>query len=162
MAKPRSTFVCQNCGAVSNRWQGRCESCGEWNTIVEEAPSSGIGGQGAKAGRPGRLFGLEGLASTAGEPPRVVSGLGELDRVSGGGFVPGSVLLMGGEPGIGKSTLLLQCCACLAQAGSRVAYISGEEATGQIRLRARRLGVSDAGVSLAAATNVEDFVATLG
>ena len=162
MAKTRPAFVCQNCGAVTTRWQGRCEGCGDWNTIVEETPTTGIGGQIAKSGRAGRLFALEGLASETAEPPRVVAGLPELDRVTGGGFVPGSVLLIGGEPGIGKSTLLLQACAGLAGRGSKVAYISGEEATGQVRLRAARLGVTDAKVALAAATNVEDVVATLG
>ncbi len=162
MAKPRATFVCQNCGAVTNRWQGRCEACGEWNTIIEESDSAGIGGQIARKGRKGRLFALEGLASTGAEPPRVATGIEELDRVTGGGFVPGSVLLIGGEPGIGKSTLLLQACARLADRGSKVAYISGEEAMGQVRLRAERLGLSQAPVALAAATNVEDIVATLG
>lgn len=162
MAKTRSTFVCQNCGTVTNRWQGRCEACGEWNTIVEESEAAGIGGQIARKGRKGRLFALEGLAGTAEEPPRIATGLAELDRVTGGGFVPGSVLLIGGEPGIGKSTLLLQACAALAAAGQRVGYISGEEAVGQVRLRADRLGLRNAPVALATATNVEDIVATLG
>ncbi len=162
MSKPRANFVCQNCGAVTNRWQGRCDACGEWNTIIEESEGAGIGGQIARKGRKGRLFALEGLSSPTAEPPRIVAGLPELDRVTGGGFVPGSVLLMGGEPGIGKSTLLLQACAGLAAAGGRVAYISGEEAVGQVRLRAERLGLSGAPVRLAAATNVEDIVATLG
>ncbi|UDL95437.1 DNA repair protein RadA [Lichenihabitans sp. PAMC28606] len=161
MTKPRASFVCQNCGAVSNRWQGRCDACGEWNTIVEESAVSGIGGQIARKARKGRLFALEGLSAETAEPPRTPVGMGELDRVTGGGFVPGSVLLIGGEPGIGKSTLLIQACAKLARTGVRVAYISGEEASAQVRLRAERLGLSGAPVELAAATSVEDIVATL-
>ena len=161
MVKPRATFVCQNCGAVTNRWQGRCDACGEWNSIVEEAPAAGIGAALVRKGGKGRLFALEGLASDAPEPPRIATGLDELDRVTGGGFVPGSVLLVGGEPGIGKSTLLLQACARLAERGARVGYISGEEATAQVRLRAERLGLARAPVELAAATGVEDIVATL-
>ena len=162
MVKSRATFVCQNCGAVTNRWQGRCDACGEWNSIVEETPAQGIGGAIARKLGKGRLFAMEGLASQTPQPPRLPTGIAELDRVTGGGFVPGSVLLVGGEPGIGKSTLLLQACAAMASAGMRVAYISGEEATAQVRLRAERLGLSGAPVELAAATSVEDIVATLG
>lgn len=121
----------------------------------------GIGAATVRKARKGRLFALEGLAATGEEPPRTPVGLPELDRVTGGGFVPGSVLLLGGEPGIGKSTLLIQACAHLARAGSRVAYISGEEAVAQVRLRAQRLGLAGASVELAAATAVEDIVATL-
>ena len=162
MSKSRATFVCQNCGAVSSRWQGKCDACGEWNTLLEEGAASGIGAAIARKARKGRLFALEGLASSGAEPPRTAVGIGELDRVTGGGFVPGSVILLGGEPGIGKSTLLIQACAKLAQSGGRVAYISGEEAVAQVRLRADRLGLAQAPVALAAATSVEDIVATLG
>ncbi len=161
MSKSRATFVCQNCGAVSSRWQGKCEACGEWNTLVEEGVASGIGAAIARKGRKGRLFALEGLAASGEEPPRTAVGIDELDRVTGGGFVPGSVILLGGEPGIGKSTLLIQACAKLALRGGRVAYISGEEAVAQVRLRADRLGLAQAPVELAAATSVEDIVATL-
>lgn len=160
MARPRSVFICQNCGAVSNRWQGRCDACGEWNTIVEEVASGPGSAPGRPAGR-GRIFAFEPLRGEAADVPRIVTGLGEVDRVTGGGFVPGSVLLMGGEPGIGKSTLLIQACAALARAGRRAVYISGEEAVAQVRLRADRLGLSDAPVELAAETHVEDIVATL-
>ena len=163
MAKPRSNFVCQSCGAVSNRWQGKCESCGEWNSITEEAGASGIGAQAARmpgAGG-GRVFALEGLSGAAQAAPRILSGMGELDRVTGGGFVPGSVILVGGEPGIGKSTLLIQACAALAGRGSRVVYISGEEAVAQVRLRAERLGLAKNPVELAAETSVDDIIATL-
>ena len=124
MSKSRSTFICQNCGGVSNRWQGKCESCNEWNSIVEEGASAGIGAMAARNARPGRAIALEGLAGDTRAAPRVVSRIGELDRVAGGGFVPGSVILLGGEPGIGKSTLLIQACAALANQGHRVVYIS--------------------------------------
>src|SRR4051794_8048981 len=161
MARTRANFVCQNCGAVTNRWQGRCESCGEWNTIVEEAPASGIGARAAQGAVPGRVLDVEGLTGYSRPDPRVETGIAELDRVTGGGFVPGSVLLLGGEPGIGKSTLLLQACAAMAARGQRVVYVSGEEAIPQVRLRAIRLGLAQAPVELAAATNVEDIVTTL-
>jgi DNA repair protein RadA/Sms len=161
MAKTRANFVCQSCGAVTQRWQGKCESCGEWNSITEESTGSGIGGQAAQKARKGRVFLLEGLSGETKSAPRIISTIGELDRVTGGGFVPGSVILLGGEPGIGKSTLLIQACATLARQGHRVCYISGEEAVAQVRLRAERLGLADAPVELAAETSVEDIVATL-
>ncbi len=160
MARRTLTFVCQNCGAVYGRWQGKCEACGEWNTIAEESGAeTPVPG---RAARKGRLFALEPLAGTAHEAPRLASGLAELDRVTGGGFVRGSVLLVGGDPGIGKSTLLIQAAAALAHAGHRVVYISGEEAVAQVRLRADRLGLGAAKVELAAETSVEDIIATLG
>ncbi|MGL4729672.1 MAG: DNA repair protein RadA [Bosea sp. (in: a-proteobacteria)] len=165
MAKgPR--YTCQNCGAVYQRWQGKCDACGNWSTISEEvaasaAPVGRAGGKNAKA----RVFALESLTGESAEAPRISSGIAELDRVTGGGFVPGSVLLIGGDPGIGKSTLLTQACAIMAKAGETsgagVVYVSGEEAVAQVRLRASRLGLADAPVGLAAETNVEDIVATL-
>ena len=161
MARSQSSFACQKCGAVTNRWQGRCEACGEWNTILEEGAAAGIGAQAARAARKGRVFALEGLIGETRPAPRVTSGIGELDRVTGGGFVPGSVLLLGGEPGIGKSTLLIQACAALGAQGRRVVYISGEEAVAQVRLRAERLGLAQCPVELAAETSVEDIIATL-
>jgi DNA repair protein RadA/Sms len=164
MAKRNLTFVCQNCGAVFNRWKGKCEACGEWNSIVEEtAAASPMAGPAAT--RPsrakGRVFALEGLSGESKEAPRTASRIGEFDRVMGGGLVRGSVILIGGDPGIGKSTLLMQTSAALASAGHRVAYISGEEAVAQVRLRAERLGLAQAPVELAAETNVEDIIATL-
>ena len=162
MAKARTSFICQNCGAVALRWQGKCEACNEWNSLVEEAPL----GRHRRAGRARRQKG-PGLRPrgpdrrTRSRPRACCRGLAELDRVTGGGFVPGSVLLIGGEPGIGKSTLLIQACAALARRGERVVYISGEEATAQVRLRAERLGLADAPVELAAETSVEDIIATL-
>lgn len=164
MARRDATFACQSCGAVYTRWQGRCDACGAWNSIADEGVSAGAMA-GPAATRPkrgkGRVFPLEGLAGETKDAPRVPTGIAELDRVTGGGFVPGSAILIGGDPGIGKSTLLMQACAALAQRGTRVVYISGEEAVAQVRLRAERLGLASAPVELAAETNVEDIVATL-
>lgn len=161
MAKSRSTFICQSCGATHNRWNGRCEACDAWNTIVEEAAMAPSGKGGTVTARGGRAVALESLGGPVETAPRFQAGIGELDRVTGGGFVHGSALLLGGEPGIGKSTLLIQAAAALAQAGHRIVYISGEEAAAQIRMRADRLGLSGAPVELGAETNVEDILATL-
>ncbi|MBI4183265.1 MAG: DNA repair protein RadA [Proteobacteria bacterium] len=159
MARKGSRYVCQACGATQPRWAGRCESCGEWNTIVEEPIAETIPrALGPKArGRAIELVGLKGASEPVG---RRRSGLGEFDRVCGGGLVPGSAVLVGGDPGIGKSTLLLQVAAALARAGA-VVYVSGEEAVDQVRMRAERLGLAGAPVQLAAATNVGDVLATL-
>jgi DNA repair protein RadA/Sms len=161
MSKSKVQYVCQSCGAVTQKWAGKCESCGEWNSILEEITASGIGAQAARGAKKGRSFALEGLSGQSASPPRIITGISELDRVTGGGFVPGSVILLGGEPGIGKSTLLIQACAALADKGRRVVYISGEEAVAQVRLRAERLGLSNAPVQLAAETSVENIIATL-
>ena len=163
MAKPRVQFICQSCGAVSSRWAGKCDSCGEWNTLVEEGTSGGIGGgpAGLRSPRKGRPVALASLSGEIEDAPRIVTGIGELDRATGGGFVRGSALLVGGDPGIGKSTLLMQAAAALAGKGHRIVYVSGEEAIAQVRLRAQRLGVASAAVELAAETNVEDILATL-
>ena len=161
MAKARSNFVCQNCGAVTLRWQGKCESCGEWNSIVEETAAQASVPATQRTSRKGRLIALEPLSGKSEDAPRVASGIEELDRVTGGGFVRGSAILLGGDPGIGKSTLLIEATAALARKGRRVVYVSGEEAVDQVRMRAQRLGLTDASVQLAAETNVEDIVATL-
>jgi DNA repair protein RadA/Sms len=161
MAKSHASFVCQSCGAVCQRWQGRCDSCGAWNSLIEESAASGIGARATQAARKRRVFGLSSLIEKDHRAaPRITTGIAELDRVTGGGFVPGSVILLGGEPGIGKSTLVIQACAALAAQGQRVVYISGEEAVDQVRLRALRLGLV-APLELAAETSVEDIVATL-
>jgi DNA repair protein RadA/Sms len=159
MSKRTLSFICQSCGAAYNRWQGKCEACGEWNALSEEGAERPAG-PGRKPNK-GRLFQLQPLTGEAQEAPRLASGMAELDRVTGGGFVRGSVLLIAGDPGIGKSTLLIQTTAALARAGHRTVYISGEEAIGQVRLRAERLGLRDAPVELAAETAVEDIIATL-
>ncbi len=157
MAKARARYVCAACGGVSAKWQGRCEACGEWNTLAEEAAAvpAGLRTSG------GSLFALAPLAGQSTAAHRIKTGIAEFDRVTGGGFVPGSALLVGGDPGIGKSTLLLQAAAALARNGHGVVYISGEESIDQIRLRADRLGLMDAAVELAAETRVEDVLATL-
>ena len=159
MSKRSLSFICQNCGAGSTRWQGKCEACGEWNTLAQEGAERPAG-PGRRPSK-GRLFALEALAGEAHDAPRLASGVAELDRVTGGGFVRGSVLLMAGDPGIGKSTLLIQATAALARSGHRAVYISGEEAVAQVRLRAERLSLRDAAVELAAETSVEDIIATL-
>jgi DNA repair protein RadA/Sms len=161
MARRELTFICQNCGAAYGRWQGKCEACGEWNTIAEEGAALARPAAPGRAPRKGRKFALEPLTGETHDAPRLPSGLAEFDRVTGGGFVRGSVLLLGGDPGIGKSTLLLEVAAALARAGHRAVYISGEEAVAQVRLRAERLKLQDAQIELAAETAVEDIIATL-
>ena len=163
MAKPsRASFVCQNCGGTSTRWVGKCPACGDWNTLVEETDAGSVPGSGLTKQSRGRVVALETLAARGEQPPRMPTGIAELDRVTGGGIVPGSALLIGGEPGIGKSTLLLQLCASLAGAGRHTVYFSGEEASAQVRLRAERLGLSQAPVMLGAETNLSNILATLG
>ena len=164
MAKPaRNSFVCQNCGAVSNRWAGKCVGCGEWNTIIEEMDSvtAATPGSGLTRASKGRVIALEPLRGSTAEAPRIPTGLAELDRVTGGGIVPGSAVLFGGEPGIGKSTLLLQLAAQITNNGGTAAYFSGEEAAAQVRMRAERLGLADATVGFAAETNLSNILATL-
>ena len=159
MAKPTHRYVCQSCGAAYPKWSGRCDSCGEWNTLVEETVEARPGPANRAVTR-GRV-GFVGLEGSAAPPPRVASAIPELDRVLGGGFVPASAVLVGGDPGIGKSTLLLQAAAAIARSGHRVMYVSGEESVDQVRLRARRLGLADAKLGLAASINVRDITATL-
>lgn len=163
MARAQRIYVCQSCGASAPRWAGRCESCGEWNTIVEELPeSAGVGGGPLKAaGHKGRAIELVSMAGETAEPPRLMSGIAEFDRVLGGGLVAGSAILIGGDPGIGKSTLLLQAMAAFGRNKANVVYISGEEAIAQVRMRAKRLGLADAPVALGAETNLKDILATL-
>ncbi|RCL00509.1 MAG: DNA repair protein RadA/Sms [Candidatus Tokpelaia sp. JSC085] len=162
MARAKIQYICQNCGIIHTKWIGKCDSCGKWNTLVQES-SSGIGGgpndRGVSfQGQPATLTNLSGKID---ESPRIISGMTELDRVTGGGFVRGSALLVGGDPGIGKSTLLMQTAAALARKGYYVIYVSGEEAVAQIRLRAQRLGAADTSIQLAIETNVENVLATL-
>lgn len=161
MAKPKRRYVCQACGSVSHRWQGQCADCAEWNTLSEDAPAT-VFSQKHDLSSGGRAVQLVGLDEPGEVPVRRSTGLAEFDRALGGGLVPGSAILMGGDPGIGKSTLLLQAAAKIAQKGLSAVYISGEEAAGQVRLRASRLGLSDAPVRLASATNVRDILTTLG
>lgn len=159
MAKARRIYTCQSCGAQANRWQGQCVDCGEWNTLVEEAPVT-IFSQKHDLSGGGQPIVTETLSGSESMPARMATGIGEFDTALGGGLVAGSASLIGGDPGIGKSTLLLQVAARLALAGKRVAYVSGEEAAGQVRLRAQRLGFADAPVTLASATSVRDILTT--
>ena len=162
MARSAAHFVCQNCGAVTNRWQGKCDACGGWNTLVEETAGQNAPPAGPRrASRKGRPFALEPLAGAPQEAPRLVCGIAEFDRVTGGGLVRGSVALVGGDPGIGKSTLLLQIAAALTKGGRRAVYVTGEESLAQVRLRADRLGLAAFPVALAAETSVEDIIATI-
>jgi len=153
MPKPSSCFVCQSCGSVHGKWAGRCDSCGEWNTLVEEVTSQHSKPV-RKGGKKTRGIDFVDLGGVSADVPRLRTTIDELDRVTGGGLVPGSALLVGGDPGIGKSTLLLQAVGALAKSGLKTAYISGEESEGQVRRRAKRLGVSDAPVSLASETSL--------
>lgn len=158
MAKNASRFVCQSCGAASGKWAGQCDACGQWNTLVEEQAAQNVPkGLGNAKGRKVEFVGLSGQSR---EAPRMISGMKEFDRVCGGGMVPGSAILLGGDPGIGKSTLLLQVVGRLAST-TGCAYISGEESVDQVRMRADRLGLREAPVELASATNVRDLITTL-
>jgi DNA repair protein RadA/Sms len=157
MAKLKEVFVCQNCGAASPKWQGQCATCGEWNTLVAEAAPT------ARAAKQGGLRAVRADVSTSlaaeavVDTPRMATGSAELDRVLGGGLVLGSVTLIGGDPGIGKSTLMLQAAAALNALGP-VLYATGEESLKQVALRARRLGLQDAAARLIAETQVEEIV----
>jgi DNA repair protein RadA/Sms len=157
MAKARSTYACMECGCQQPRWLGRCPDCGEWNSLVEEVTQSsaretGIGPP-RNAEKPVSLGAIE--PDTL---PRLTSGVSELDRVLGGGWVPGSVSLLGGEPGVGKSTLALQAAAQLDLRGVSTLYVSGEESPEQIRLRAERLGEIPAGVQVVGETDAENIL----
>lgn len=162
MAKPKKQYVCQACGAVSPRWQGQCADCGDWNSLVEDAAAvvtPFTAKHDLRGG--GRRVELVGLNAEVALPARTSTGIAEFDRALGGGLVAGSATLIGGDPGIGKSTLLLQAAGRIAGQGLAVVYVSGEEAADQVRLRARRLGVTAAGLQLAAATSVRDILTTL-
>jgi DNA repair protein RadA/Sms len=160
MANSRVLFVCSSCGHDSPKWHGRCPGCGEWNTMVEEAPrAQPQAGRARPAGRALKPVPLGQVAAAA--VPRMRSGIGELDRVLGGGLVPGSLVLIGGSPGIGKSTLTTAALGNLAAAGRRVLYVSGEESATQVRLRAERLGPAALGVPILAETDLESVLATL-
>ncbi|PIE08555.1 MAG: DNA repair protein RadA [Rhodobacterales bacterium] len=160
MPKPQG-FTCTECGASHAKWSGRCDACGAWNAIVEEAPLSAGPAAKSLGAVKGRALPLSDLATREAPPPRALSGLGEFDRVLGGGLVPASAVLVGGDPGIGKSTLLLQAIAHFARKGLKTIYVTGEEARAQVRMRAERLGLADAPVRLAAATDLRDILTTL-
>ncbi|MFQ6550106.1 DNA repair protein RadA [Aestuariibius sp. 2305UL40-4] len=156
---PKDTaFRCTACGASHSKWSGQCETCGAWNTIEEAQPLSER--PKALSGR-GKAIPLTDLATKAEAPPRTISGVEELDRVLGGGLTAASATLLGGDPGIGKSTLLLQAAARFARGGLKTLYISGEEATAQVQMRAERLGLTESPVALASETNLRDILTTL-
>jgi len=162
MARAQARYVCQRCGAVHPKWTGRCDGCAAWNSLIEELPREAVPKGLDRQG--GRTLDFVGLSGPSLLPPRQRTGIDELDRVCGGGFVPGSAILVGGDPGIGKSTLLLQAAAAIASAAEKpagTAYITGEEAIDQVRLRAERLGIAASPVQLAAASNVRDILASL-
>ncbi|MCF2514653.1 DNA repair protein RadA [Sphingomonas sp. G124] len=161
MAKLKSRYVCQACGSEQHRWQGQCPDCAEWNTLVQEASAPTVFSAKHDLRSGGRAVDLVGLDAVVALPDRMRTGIAEFDRAIGGGIVPGSAMLLGGDPGIGKSTLLLQIAAELAAAERRVVYVSGEEAVDQVRLRAIRLGLGGAPVQLAAATSVRDILTTV-
>lgn len=159
MAKPDHVFTCQACGAIWPKWSGKCDACGEWNTLVEEAARPVVPGAfAAPSGKKSKALTFVELTGEQAPPARLATGISEFDRVCGGGFVPASAVLIGGDPGVGKSTLLLQAAASLARAGAKVAYVTGEEAEAQVQDRARRLGAADAPVSLAAETDLRKIL----
>ncbi len=160
MAKS-TTFSCSACGASHSKWSGRCDACGAWNSITEEAPLSAGPASKSLGGKRGRTMELTDLATQEDPPERTLSGINELDRVLGGGLVGASAILVGGDPGIGKSTLLLQAAASFAAAGLKAVYVSGEESSAQVRMRAQRMGLSEAPVKLATETNLRDILTTL-
>ena len=160
MAKSSTSYACQSCGATTPKWSGKCDACGGWNTIVEEGVAPPLG-SGATRRAKGRKITLEDLKTEDAPPERRPTGIAEFDRVTGGGLVPGSALLVGGDPGIGKSTIILQALGKYAVNGGHAIYISGEEAMAQVRMRAARMGLADAPLMLGAATCVEDILATL-
>lgn len=158
---PKRTYICDDCGNVTSQWAGKCTACGTWNSIVEEhAEPIAVAGQKSKISRRGAIQ-LESFDGKEQIIKRYETGFDELNLVTGGGLVPGSAVLVGGDPGIGKSTLLTQLAANLTKSGERVLYFSGEEATAQVRLRAARLGIKKAPVELAAETNLEAILATM-
>src|SRR5437868_2887165 len=163
MARPASIHVCSACGHETARWAGRCPGCGEWNTLVEEArppARAAAAGGGRRSARALRPLALGDVAAT--EQERLLTGIGELDGVLGGGIVPGSLILIGGAPGIGKSTLTTMALANLLAAGRRTLYVSAEESAGQIRLRAERLRADGAlRIPVIAQTDLHTVLATL-
>ena len=162
MAKSKTAYVCQNCGYESAKWYGKCPECGQWNTMEEQlkspAPMGGKAAQAAPVVTNLEVSTIDAISSA--EENRFHTDLSELDRVLGGGIVKGSVIMLSGEPGIGKSTLLLQICKFLCQ-GLRVLYISGEESARQIKLRAMRLGVESPNLFLATTTDIDHVVAAI-
>jgi DNA repair protein RadA/Sms len=163
MAKSKTQFVCQNCAAVYTKWAGRCDNCGEWNTLVEQMAVSTGKSVVARSGSSGSVLKAQTMGSIAiGETSRrLPTGLSDLDEVLGGGILPGGVILLAGQPGIGKSTLLLQISSFIAH-DAPVLYVSGEESAGQVRIRAERLGAEKSEkLSFVSSTSADDISATI-
>ena len=158
MARDGAVYVCQSCGAAQSKWAGQCPACNAWNSLVEEVAARAPGSLAPTKATKTRGLAFEGLQSETPAPPRLATGVDEFDRVCGGGVVPGSAILIGGDPGVGKSTLMLQVVANAALRGVRCAYISGEEAVEQVRGRAERMGLAHAPVKLAAETALRDIM----
>jgi DNA repair protein RadA/Sms len=158
MARDGAVYACQSCGAVQTKWSGQCAGCGAWNTLVEEVQSRPPGSLAPARSSKTRGLAFQGLEDAVQAPPRLITGVDEFDRVCGGGVVPGSAILLGGDPGVGKSTLLMQVAASAALRGLSCAYISGEEAVEQVRGRAQRMGLAQAAVKLAAETSLRDIL----
>ncbi len=158
MPKLATRYVCNECGAVYQKWSGKCDACNAWNSISEEATSAAYSK--ITSAKSAKIIEFQPLKGEAESPPRKSTAIEELNRVLGGGLVSGSAVLIGGDPGIGKSTLLLQMAANIARSGLDCAYITGEESIEQVRLRAKRLGVEGAPTKLASATSVNDILNT--
>lgn len=159
MAKAQKSYICNACGAISTRWAGKCDACNEWNTITEEISDTGNIPKGMSGKQKGRVIEFTDLRNEEKKIyPRMLTKIAEFDRVTGGGIVPGAAILIGGDPGIGKSTILLQSVCALTNNNVNCVYVSGEESTDQIRMRADRLGLGNSPVKLASATNVRDIL----
>ena len=161
MVKPTLAFSCSSCGASHKKWVGRCDICGEWNSIEEQEPLTAGPGTRTIGAIKGRKIALSNLQTKDKPLTRAKCSIEELDRVLGGGLVPASAILVGGDPGIGKSTLLLQAAAKFAATGKKAIYVSGEEAISQIRMRAQRLDLTQSPVQLASESNLRDILTTL-
>ena len=158
MIKPKTQFICQSCGSVYTRWIGKCEQCNQWNTLVED---NNVKPSGVLSKSKGKKINFQKLNDVNYEYSRIKTNLNELDRVVGGGFVPGSVTLIGGDPGIGKSTLLLQLVGYLSNQNQKCIYVSGEESLSQIKMRADRLGIKNHDIEFASVTNASDISMTI-
>src|ERR1700761_7594012 len=158
MARDGAIYICQSCGATHPKWAGQCTACSAWNSLVEEVQSRPPGALAPARGAKTRGLAFETLESQSPAPPRIATGVAEFDRVCGGGLVAGSAILLSGDPGVGKSTLLLQVAGEAALRGASCAYISGEEAVEQVRARAGRMGLAQAPVRLAAETSVREIL----
>ncbi|MDP3658542.1 DNA repair protein RadA [Phenylobacterium sp.] len=158
MARDGAVYVCQSCGASQAKWSGQCPACNAWNSLVEETQGRPPGALTPSRATRVRGLAFETLDHDAAPAKRIATGVEEFDRVCGGGVVPGSAILLGGDPGVGKSTLLLQVAAEASRRGAKCAYISGEEAVEQVRARAHRMGLADAPVKLAAETSLREIL----